>query len=96
MLYRFVGRSSEIGETQYRHVGEQGEFTDEFYTQVLLGGAPFITEEEFTVIGFTLDDLSRLRQNPDLESEPELSEKIRRARKKFTESRALAQAGLPL
>jgi len=96
MLCRFVGRSSEIGEIQYRHVGEQAEFPAEFYTQVLLGGAPFITEAEFNSIGFLQDDLARLRQNPDLETEPGLAEKLSRARKKFTESRSLALAGLPL
>lgn len=95
MLCRFVGRSSDIGEMQYRHVGEQAEFADEFYTEVLLGGAPFITEEEFAALEFTPDDLSRLRKNPDLD-DVELADKVRRARLKFTESRTLAIAGIPL
>ncbi len=96
MLYRFVGRSSEVGEMQFRHVGEQAEFTEELYTQVLLGGAAFITEEEFESIGFSANELSGLRQNTDLENEPELAEKLHRARLKFIESRELAMAGQPL
>jgi len=98
MLCRFVGRESDIGDRQYRNIGERAEFTDELYTQVLLGGAAFLTEEEFQNIGFSEDDLRRLRNNPDLvgDAEPELAEKILSARRKFTESRDLASAGIPL
>lgn len=95
-LYRFVGRAAQLGETIFSAVGEQAELTEQVYREAIAGGAAFITEEEFKALEISDYDLNRLRQNPDLEQEPELARKLTGARSKFLEGRALVAAGLPL
>lgn len=53
MIYRYVGASCTIGETNYTRLGEKAEFDDATARTVILGGAAFISEKDFTDLGFT-------------------------------------------
>ena len=93
-LYRYVGGGqTSIGDRGFDFVGQQGEFTEEQFLEVVLGGGVFIPEESFQKIEISLEDLTRLQWYPENQPEPELASKIEQARSVFREIYALARAG---
>lgn len=55
---RFVGGDcSTIGDREFDTVGQVAEFSEAVYKEVLLGGADFLPEHDFNVLGFTEQEL---------------------------------------
>jgi len=55
---RYVGGDcSSIGEREFDTVGQRAEFSEEIFREVVIGNAPFVTEEDFKRCGFTEEEL---------------------------------------
>lgn len=46
-VYRFVGAVSHVADTEYNAVGQRADFTDDYFIDVVEGGASFLPDEEF-------------------------------------------------
>lgn len=56
---RYVGGGcSTVGDREFDAVGQRAVFSERSFCEVVLGNAPFITEEDFNKVGFTADELS--------------------------------------
>ena len=57
---RYVGSdSSEVGDREFDEVGQRAVFSEVGFKEACLGGAAFITEEEFKRRGFTAKELEK-------------------------------------
>jgi hypothetical protein len=48
--YFFVGVVSHAGGLEYNAVGQRADFTDEYFRDVIVGGASFLPENDFNEI----------------------------------------------
>ena len=59
VLCRYVGGDcSTIGDREFDAVGQRATLSEEGFREAVLGHAPFISEEDFTKIGFTQEELA--------------------------------------
>ena len=88
--YRFVGRGvSNVGDQQFNSFGQCAEFTDAYAREVYLGGAAFITQEQFDSLEFEQQDLLQYFNEFYCGEVPaELEEKVRLAQAIYRDSRA--------
>ncbi len=87
--YRFVGAYSVIGDMEFRVFGSKASFSDEQFKEVSLGGAAFITEEDFEAIDIPEEMLNKYCSINYFGAIPlELTVKMEAARDKFRQSRA--------
>jgi hypothetical protein len=87
---RYVGGdSSEIGEREFDAVGQRAAFSEQGYREAVLGGAAFITEEDFRKISFTVDEIN-LHGPVGMRVDPPTSfcEKLARAQQIYREDRS--------
>lgn len=88
---RYVGGDcSEVGEREFDTVGQRATFSEELFSEVLLGGAAFITERDFAKVGFT--DLELDTFGPcgmRIDPTPEFVEKMEVARQFYLDTRRL-------
>lgn len=89
MNYFFVGSvmstiHSDISAAEYDTIGEKVVFSKEQYRDVVLGGAAFIPESDFNVIGFTAQELAAYGQ-AGIRNRPTMSfyDKLTRAQQVF-------------
>lgn len=57
---RYVGGDcSQIGDREYDAVGQRATMSEQSFREAVLGGAPFIPEEQFALRGFTPEELGK-------------------------------------
>lgn len=93
-LYRyFGGGQTSIGDRGFDFVGQQAEFDDKLYREVVAGGGVFIPEAEFEKLDIRQDEITHMQWHPDSRPAAELVEKIERAREIFREIYGQVRSG---
>jgi len=105
MTFRFIGTFSEVGRgaerVAFRRFGEEVEFDPAKALELVRGGLPIIPGETFDLVGFTEDELKRLRRGrsaalmPDParpEASSELALKLQELDEFFVQHRQISAA----
>lgn len=94
---RYVGGdSSVIGDREFDSVGQRAVFSEQGYREAVLGGAAFITEDDFKKLSLTVDEIE-MHGPVGMRVDPPMSfcEKLARAQQIYRDDRSRMTVDAP-